>query len=294
MTSQIHATAPAQMRSRAQWRPSQVGTGDDAVAVFTAGRTDAAAPALVLVHGMGHWTQAAWDFLASEFEATHRIVAFDLPGFGVSAKPDTAYTLQRFTQALRRVVEASGLERFALAGHSLGGLIAANYAATYPDDVRHLCLVDPAGFLRTPKLALRVAGSRPVTWLFRRIRPSRRFVRRTFEQAVYDARSVPDDYYARACELATDPSMTRAFVRVYAGAMQEMLHMRSLHARLGSYRGPALIVWGHQDRFVPVRALPAARRVYPHAAVLEIDRCGHCPNLEYPELLAAHLRAGGA
>jgi pimeloyl-ACP methyl ester carboxylesterase len=294
MTSQILITAPAPARRRAVWRPSQIGAGDEAIAVFEAGLHDAAAPVLVLVHGMGHWTQAAWDFFAAEFESTHRVVAFDLPGFGASAKPDVPYTLASFTRSLRHVVETSGISQFALAGHSLGGLIAANYAATYPAEVRHLTLIGPAGFLRTPKLALRVAGSRPVTWLFRRIRPGQRFVRRTLERAVFDPSGVPEDYYERACALSKDPAMTRAFVRVYAGAMHELLHMRALHARLAAYRGAALLAWGSEDAFVPVRGLESARRVYPQADVLKIERCGHCPSLEYPELLAARARSGGA
>jgi pimeloyl-ACP methyl ester carboxylesterase len=264
------------------------------LAGFEAGQRESDAPALVLVHGMGHWTQAAWDALAAGFEATHRVIAFDLPGFGMSAKPDAPYTLARFTSALRAVVDAAAPRRYALAGHSLGGLIAANFAAAYPDEVRQLTLLDPAGFLRTPTLALRVAGSRPITALFRRIRPSPRFVRRTLERAVFDPRSVSEEQYARAEELGSDPAVTRAFVRVYAGAMQELLNMRALHERFARYRGPALIVWGRQDRYVPVRALGATRRVYPHADVLEIDRCGHCPSVEYPELVAARMRACGA
>ena len=294
MTSQVSGDAPVSERVRAAWRPFSVAWSGGEIAAFEAGRAGAGAPALVLVHGMGHWTQAAWDVLAAAFEPTHRVIAFDLPGFGASAKPDAPYTLERFTNALRAVVDVAAPGRYALAGHSLGGLIAANFAASYADEVRQLTLLDPAGFLRTPTLALRVAGSRPVTALFRRIRPSARFVRRTLERAVFDPRSVPADHYARAVELGRDPEVTRAFVRVYAGAMQELLHMRALHERLAAYRGPALIVWGRQDRYVPVRALAAARRVYPHADVLEIDRCGHCPSVEYPELVAARMRAGGA
>jgi pimeloyl-ACP methyl ester carboxylesterase len=80
---------------------------------------------------------------------------------------------------------------------------------------------------------------------------------------------------------------------VYSGAMHDLLRMRPLHARLTTYRGPALLVWGRQDRYVPVRGLASAEDVYPQAGVLQIDRCGHCPALEYPELVAARMRAGG-
>jgi pimeloyl-ACP methyl ester carboxylesterase len=293
MTSQTASPAPVSVR--AAWRRGGLTLADGtSIALFEAGRPDAAAPVLVLVHGLGHWTQAAWDLLAVRFEPTHRIVAFDLPGFGESGKPDASYTLAYFSAALRGVVEALGLHSFALAGHSLGGLIAADYAATYPGDVRQLTLIAPAGFLRTPKLALRIAASRPVIGLLQRMRPSRGFVRRTFRTAVFDERSLPEDYHERAFELSQDRAMTRAFVRVYAGAMQELLHMTALHERLAAWRGPTLIVWGRDDRYVPIRALAGTRAVYPHADVLEIADCGHCPSLEYPDLTAERMRAGGA
>jgi pimeloyl-ACP methyl ester carboxylesterase len=280
---------------RAAWRRGSLTLPDGTkLAHFEAGRSDAAAPVLVLVHGLGHWTQAAWDLLAVRFEPTHRIVAFDLPGFGDSERPDAAYTLAYFSAALRGVVERLDLATFALAGHSLGGLIAADYAATYPEDVRQLTLIAPAGFLRTPKLALRIAASRPVVGLLQRMRPSRGFVRRTFRTAVFDERSLPEDYHERAFALSQDRTMTRAFVRVYAGAMQELLHMTALHQRLAAWRGPTLIVWGRDDRYVPVRALAGTLAVYPHADVLEIPDCGHCPSLEFPDLTAARMRSGGA
>jgi pyruvate dehydrogenase E2 component (dihydrolipoamide acetyltransferase) len=128
----------------------------------------------------------------------------------------------------------------------------------------------------------------------RSIKPSRRFVIGTLERAVFDPASISPDVKERAVELAADPAMTRAFFGVYAGAMHEMIHMRELHANLAAWRGPTLLVWGRQDRFIPFRALATATEVYPNASVLAIDSCGHCPNVEYPELVAARMRANGA
>ncbi|GAC1301144.1 MAG: alpha/beta hydrolase [Vulcanimicrobiaceae bacterium] len=295
MVPQANAPAPADTRIPAAWRQRDVIVGDGlALAVFTTGRSEATAPTVVLVHGMGHWTQAAWDFLAPELAATHRIIAFDLPGFGASAKPDVAYRLDFFTATLHGLVEALALDRFALVGHSLGGLIAAAYAAAYPSRVRFLGLIDPAGFLRTPKLVLKIAGSRPVTWLFGKLRPSRGFVRRTFESAVFDPAAIPPAYHERAFALAGDRAMTRAFASVYAHSMRAFVRIDALHTRLAAYTGPVLLIWGREDRFVPIAGLAAARRVYPRADVLEIPDCGHCPPLEYPALVAARLVASGA
>jgi len=232
--------------------------------------------------------------VAADFEATHRIVAFDLPGFGASDKPTATYSLPFFTDVLRQVVAAAGASGFALAGHSLGGMIAADYAARYPREVRNLTLIAPAGFLRSPRLVLRIMGSRPVTALMGSVKPSRAFVSRTLESAVFDPASLPAEDKERALAFAEDPSVTRSFLRVYSGAIGEMLHMKELQTRLATWRGPTLLCWGRQDRFIPVRALGTARGVYPLADVLEIDRCGHCPNIEYPELVATRMRADGA
>jgi pimeloyl-ACP methyl ester carboxylesterase len=295
-TSQTPSNGPSLGRPRAAWRRRDVTlAGGLTLATFEAGRSDEAAPTLVLVHGLGHWTQAAWDFLAPYFEATRRVVAFDLPGFGASEKPASGYDLPSFVKVLSDVVAACGLSTYALAGHSLGGLIAADFARNRQDgSIRLLALIDPAGFLRTPSLAVKIAGSRPVTWLFKNIRPTRGFVRRTFESAVFDPASIPDDMYARAYELSQDRKMTRAFAMVYAGAMQEFLHLPRLHARLAAWKGPTLLVWGREDRYIPVRALDNARRVFPGAAVAVLERCGHCPPIEYPEEVARLLLEAGA
>ncbi len=295
MSSQTRPDAPAATpRPRPHWRPRRLSLAENLeIAVFETGRTDAAAPALVLVHGMGHDSQAAWDDVAAAFETTHRVVAFDLPGFGASDKPRTAYTLPFFGGVLDAVVRDAGLETFALAGHSLGGLIAADYAARRPETLRTLVLIAPAGFLRTPVLALRIMGSGPVLGVLRAIKPSRAFVASALEKAVEDPASIDPEDRNRVLERALEPAVARSFLAVYAGAMNEMVHMKALHARFSAWTKPTLLVWGDRDRFIPVRALDTARVVYPQADTLRIERCGHCPNVEYPGLVVARMRAAG-
>jgi pimeloyl-ACP methyl ester carboxylesterase len=295
-TSQTPPPGPSPARPRADWRRRDVTlAGGLILATFEAGRSNESAPAIVFVHGLGHWTQAAWDFLVPYLAATHRVIAFDLPGFGESAKPPGGYELASFVRALDGVVAAYGLSTYALAGHSLGALIAADFAHTCRDGrIRLLGLIDPAGFLRSPALLLRIMGSRPATWLLKAIRPTRGFVRSTLRTAVFDPASIPEDVYARAYELSQDPRMTRAFALVYAGAMHEFLHLARLHARLAEWKGPTVLVWGRQDRYIPIAALETARRVFPQASVTVFERCGHCPPVEYPEKVARLLLQAGA
>jgi abhydrolase domain-containing protein 6 len=260
------------------------------IAAFATGRAPADAPTLLFVHGLGHWTQAAWDPLAGHLSDDFRIVAFDLPGFGASSKPDARYDLGFFTETLAAVVERFELRRFTLVGHSLGGLIAASYAAQRPERVELLALIDPAGFRRTARLLFHVAASRPAAWFFG-MRPSRRFVRRTFARATVDPECIPEAIHEQAFRLARDPAFLRAFARVYSGALGDWLRLRGLHERLGRYRGPVLLFWGRQDRYVPIRALAHARRVYPQAKVTVLERSAHLPNVEEPAAVADRIRA---
>jgi pimeloyl-ACP methyl ester carboxylesterase len=291
-TSKIEHDAPAQRVHRAPaWRERTLALEPDLqIATFEAGSTDPAAPTLLLIHGLGHWTQACWDFVGAELESTHRLVAYDQPGFGRSSKPDRKYSLDFFVSTLESVVAAYGLEHFALAGHSLGGLVAAEYAGRTPPAVRSLTLIDPAGFLRTPKLLIRMVGSGPVTALFRSIRPSRGFVRRTFETAVFDPSVLDESMHEEMYRLSQDPQMTRAFACVYRDALQSFLNLPLLHAGFARWKGPTRLLWGREDKYVPIRALAGAQKVYPQAETTILERCGHCPTIEFPTIVAGLLR----
>jgi pimeloyl-ACP methyl ester carboxylesterase len=143
-------------------------------------------------------------------------------------------------------------------------------------------------------LALRVLGSGPVLWVLHAVRPNRAFVERTLERAVYDPACIEPADRERTISRALDPAAARAFVAVYAGAVGELIRMRAAHARFRAWTRRTAIVWGREDRFIPVRGLAAARAVYPHADVLAIERCGHCPHVEFPEAVVARMRAAGA
>jgi len=277
--------------SHVEWERHDVAVGEQVrLAVFRCGRSEPDAPILLLVHGLGHWSEAAWDVMALELGRDFHLIAVDLPGFGASAKPNVRYDLRFFTETLAALVERLGLGHFGVVGHSLGGLIAASYAAQEPGRVGLLALVDPAGFRRTARLLLGVIGSTPASWAFR-MRPSRRFVRYTLSRATVDPSVIPEAMYERAFRHAQDPAYLRAFVRVYAAAFRELRDLRGLHTRLGRYRGPVLLFWGRHDRYVPIRALASAQRVYPQAQVTVLEHSAHLPNVEEPTSIVARIRA---
>ena len=271
------------------WRARRVRAGGAEIAVFEAGARAHAAPLVLLVHGLGHWTDAAWSRLVPSLDGARRYVAFDLPGFGASDKPDVRYDADYFRRVVDDLAAALQAERIALVGHSLGGFIAADWAGAHPGRVTHLALIAPAGFTRHPRHVGFSLLARTFGAALAAREPSQRFVRRIVERAVFDPASVDDAHVERAYALAQEVAVRRAFAGVYAAAAGLLGgRPRSMRASRAS-PGPVLCAWGRHDRYIPLAALQGVRRVFPQASTLVLERSAHLPMIEEPERLAAAL-----
>ena len=106
-------------------------------------RTGAAEPTVVLESGCGN-DHSTWSDLQRALSGQASVVSYDRPGAGQSDRPREARTIAAAARLLRGVLDAVGAHRPAvLVGHSLGGVIAAQYARFFPADVHHLVLLDP-------------------------------------------------------------------------------------------------------------------------------------------------------
>src|SRR5215216_4493606 len=105
-------------------------------------------PPLVLLHGAGD-NALDWRWVMPALAANHRVYAPDLPGSPDSARPAADYSPAFFERFVAGFLDASGIERVAVAGNSLGGLIALRLALSEPARVTALILIDSAGLGRT-------------------------------------------------------------------------------------------------------------------------------------------------
>ena len=107
-------------------------------------------PAFVFVHG---WTCDRSFFApqAEYFARRHRVVSIDLRGHGESDKPQGAYPISAYADDLAYVIAQLGLGEVVAVGHSMGGLAVLQLAATHPDCVAAIIMVDPASFVRPPE-----------------------------------------------------------------------------------------------------------------------------------------------
>jgi pimeloyl-ACP methyl ester carboxylesterase len=244
-------------------------------------------PPLLFIHGLGGIWQN-WLLNLPVFMRTHRCVAVDLPGFGLSEEPDEC-SIPGFARTVDRVCDQLGIEEPAVIGNSMGGFVGAELAVRYPERVSKLVLVAAAG-LSTEYLAREplLAGARVVMALTARTglrgapvvkRPR---LRRFALQVV--ARYPERLSAALANELvqgANAPGFMDAF---------EALMTYSFRDRLARIEVPTLIVWGRNDMLVPVSdAETYEHLIGDNAHHVIFEDTGHLPMLERPSRFNALL-----
>jgi pimeloyl-ACP methyl ester carboxylesterase len=238
-------------------------------------------PPLVLVHGY-LWSRIVWDDVVPRLSRRFRVIVPDLPGFGDSEKPSPArypYSFEAFAESLVDLIAAAGGSRVSVCGHSMGGAIALTLAASHPDLVDKLILVDPIVY-PAPHASMARVATIPVLGpiVFKQIY-GRLMFRKFFSQNVYASEeSVPAARIEQLFEMFNAPAAREA---AYA-TMLATLDTRSLIASLPRVSAPTLVAWGRADRSVPVSHGRRLARELSHAR-FEVFECGHSPAEECPD-----------
>jgi pimeloyl-ACP methyl ester carboxylesterase len=240
-------------------------------------------PPLLFVHGLGGSWQN-WLENIPHFSRTHRVVAVDLPGFGASPTPPWETTIPAYGRFVRDFCERVEVDRCSLVGNSMGGFIATEVAISEPDRVDDLTLVSAAGITwararREPAAMLarvgRAAAPLALRFQLSQIRRAR-FRRQAF-------RGVFHDPNALRRELLWENVVPAMHAPGTFDAMRNLVGY-DIRDRLAEIGVPTLIIWGRNDRVVPVpAAFSYKKRIGDNAELIIFDRCGHVPQIERPE-----------
>lgn len=247
-------------------------------------------PPVVLVQGGGGGA-GNWYRVLGPLARGHRVLAPDLPGYGLSSpvEPRPPLGLQA-SEVVAAWLDGLGVDRFDVVGTSLGGLLALRLAQGRPERARRLVLLSSAGLGRSIPWPVRLAtlpgmgaALRPTPsgarWLFRRYLTT---VRDRMSGEECDA--LVEAIY-RSEQVGAAGFLVKA-LRAFAGLRgQREVVRRDELARLSL---PVLVCWGDRDRFFPERHGRRAARLIPGARFLSITPAGHSPNWEAP---AAFLEA---
>ena len=240
---------------------------------------------LVLLHGFGGDLNN-WLFNAEALCADRTVYALDLPGHGGSVKRVGDGSPDVLAGAVREFLDGLGLERADVAGHSMGGLVAAALALREPGRVRSLTLVDPAGLGEEIDREY-VEGFVAATGR-RDLKP---VLQRLFADPGLVTRQMVDDVLRyKRLDGVQDALRTLADALFPDGRQRHVLA-----GDLPSYPGPVLVVWGGQDRVIPARH---AERAPDGAEVHVLASAGHSPHMEaageFNRLLAGFLAGARA
>ncbi|MBK8256886.1 MAG: alpha/beta hydrolase [Polyangiaceae bacterium] len=243
-------------------------------------------PVLLLLHDflVSHIT---WEDVMDKFAENFFVVAPDLPGFGESEKPNPAryaYTIESLAEAVVDVIAALNVGRASIVGHGLGAAIAITLAAEHAELVQRLVLEDALCYPPPRKISPQFAHFPVLGGIFFKQFYSRSMFRSYCERLMLGPKAVVplsriDTHY----DLLSTPNARESAHAV----MNAMFETRPVVARLGRIQTPALVVWGHDDRLLPVSH--GQRLAHEMTgAKLQILDAGHTPHEEVPDLFAQH------
>jgi pimeloyl-ACP methyl ester carboxylesterase len=240
---------------------------------------DAAAPPLVLLHGLtGH--AHIWDHMGAPLAKRYRLLVPDQRGHGETGHADR-YDTADFVDDLDALVGHWGLERFALMGLSMGGHNALAYTATHPQRVSHLVVIDiPPGMDRErgPNRDAELRTART---------GHPRFA--TFDEAVEAARpgnpTAPEDNLRYRTMNNIRKQSDGTFALKYDHRVQALWNPADLWVQLPSVKAPVLLVRGGLTTVLPERTADRMIATLPDAEFAQVDDSGHSVPTDRPEKL---------
>ncbi len=234
-------------------------------------------PAVVMVHGGGPGASGWSNFQRNvrAFAEHHRTLLVDMPGFGQSdSVAVTEPRSQHTARAICTLLDKLGIEKASLVGNSMGGAASINFAIDYTSRIDKLVVMGSAGAGQSLFVPQPTEGIRVLNQVFEN--PTAEGMRRLINLMMYDASGVSDDLLQDRLKAAQNPGHIEA--RKKSGNAQ-----RDLGHELGKITAPTLIIWGRDDRVVPLDTGLRLLAGLPGSQMHIFGHCGHWVQTEHAE-----------
>ena len=236
---------------------------------------------IVLVHGTAA-SLHTWDAWTHELKKTNRVIRMDLPAFGITGPNKNAdYSLEAYTTFLHSFLEKLQLKKFHIAGNSLGGNIAWNYTADYPENVEKLILVDASGLPtnKQPPAIFKMAKTPLLKTLFLYVTP-KILIKKNIEEVYADDSKITDALVDRYHKMTLRIGNRKAFIdraKIDFG-LDSIVNIN----KLKSIQTPTLLIWGAQDLWIPLGNGIRMDRILVNSKLEVLENSGHVPMEENP------------
>jgi pimeloyl-ACP methyl ester carboxylesterase len=239
---------------------------------------------LLLIHGMGS-ASTAWKLITPKLAKNFQLITVDLPGHGNTPLLESqSMDPISLATALVDLMDAYGISQFHVCGNSLGGWIALEIAAKYPDRVKSVIGLAPAGLWLTPftnRLQLS-AQSKYLASILRTAAPT--LLQFEFARKI-GFKLVSPKWQALSYETCLDAALAMGSARGYFPAWEGTLKKR--FDKEISEKIPLTIIFGDSDNTLPIRTSQERSLVPKHAKWIVLSNCGHAPMWDrVPEVCA--------
>jgi pimeloyl-ACP methyl ester carboxylesterase len=237
---------------------------------------------ILLLHGFGGSTYT-WRKVMPALAESHHVVAIDLNGFGYTQRPKSpeSYTREGQEKLVLGVMDALGIDRAHVFGHSYGGGLSLFMASRHPERFRSLVLVDSSAPTYANDRRSRAAAFRPLSALFVRsfaLRP--KMIRRALEHSYYDDSKVTPELVQAYLDRIRIEGVGDAYygLTVPVRGPQDRVDLAKIDI-------PALVIWGAHDELISPAAGRRSAALLPQGEFVLLANSGHLPMEEEPEEL---------
>jgi pimeloyl-ACP methyl ester carboxylesterase len=248
------------------------------------------APVLLLLHG-SNASLFTWEPWAKRLSDRFRVVSVDLPGHGLTGPvANHDYSASGMVAFVAAFADKIGLQKFALAGNSMGGEVAAQFAETHPDRVSALILVDVAGMPgkmgdRIP-LAFQLLRQPWLQTVLQHLNP-KPLVREGLGKAIVRKSILTE----QMIDLYTDMALLEgARAATFERFNQIGGDFNFVKAHVRALKMPVLILWGEEDHLIPVATAHVWSAAIPGSTLIVYPATGHIPMEEVADKSAADVR----
>lgn len=241
---------------------------------------------LILIHGTFS-SLHTFDGWIEELKDKYRLIRLDLPGFGLSGTPlNNHFSINSYLRVLEEFVDLMELDSAHVAGSSLGGWLAWEFALKFPEKVKRLILIGAAGFLDQASIPLPFKMARtPLVNRIIRYVVKRNVVELFLKQVYGDPSKVTEDLLDRYYDLFARGGNPQAFLALANGKYKDnTLHLKQIHH-------PTLILWGKDDMWLPVENAYKFHGRIPDSELIIYEGLGHVPMEEDAYLTALDVWA---
>lgn len=240
-------------------------------------------PALLLIHG-ANFGWGVWFPNIAELAKNFTVYAIDLPGAGRSTRVDYSKLDPKkdFLEIVEKFVEYLKLEKFSIIGFSMGGWLGLQLTLRHPEKVDNLVVGNSVGFADYMAFSDRLIAFYPFAKFIARtaINPEQKHkVEKFLRDIFYDKNlSLPEEFIQYFWE-----TMRTSHNLLFISRLTKLHKELSLEKQLARVRTKTLVVWGENDKIIPLHKNSHNFKLIPRVQVRLIQHAGHIPSLEKPK-----------